>query len=180
MEPALKRLIEIMPPPAEPRQRNVDWQRLEAAVGLTYPTTFKEFIGVYGGSVWFDNLSLCFTEANTDDELKPYLRNVMSRLEALKDGGRDENKQKIVFPLYPADGGLFPFMIDYSGYVYCWLTEDENPNNWPIVCWLMDAIHVLENMTIAMMILEWIERKPRMQNVWGDINDIEQHRFRLS
>ena len=70
MDSSLQQLMGKMPPPTDPRHRMSIWSRLESAVGITYPTSFKEFVEVYGGSVWFDNVCPFFSEATTDDEVK--------------------------------------------------------------------------------------------------------------
>ena len=51
MEPALRELIKVLPPPPDPTGRDVNWREHEHALGITYPTWLKEFIAVYGGGV---------------------------------------------------------------------------------------------------------------------------------
>jgi hypothetical protein len=83
-------------------------------------------------------------------------------------------------PLYPTENGLFPFMIDYGGNLFCWQTDRNSPDKWPIVFWNMGPITVMEKMTIAKMILGWLQRKPQMVKVWGDIDEYEPDRIRLT
>jgi len=176
----LQRLIAKMPPPARPRFRDVDWGRLEAAVGLTYPVSFKEFIGVYGGCVWCDAFSPFYSQARTTADAKDFLNSVKEKLIALQSNMYDGDSNKIEIPLYPTTGGLFPFMIDYSSSLYCWRTDRKDPDKWPIVCWFTGTVLVLEKMTISKMLLEWLDRKPRMIDVWGDVNDLPPERRQLT
>jgi hypothetical protein len=180
MDSALKSLVKKIPPPPDPRFRDVDWASLESAVGLSYPPSFKEFIGVYGGSVWFDNICPFYTEAKTDKEVKDFLRSVRENLKTLEGNLYDEHFTKVEMPLYPEEGGLFPFMVDYSSNLFCWETERKDPDKWPVVCWLRGPVVVLENTTIARMILDFLERKPHTIKIWGDINLYEPERKGLT
>lgn len=180
MDPTLKRLMGKMPPPITPPDADVDWERLESAISLTYPASFKEFIGVYGSSVWCDHLSPFYSTAKTDGDVKKFLKSVKAKLKPLESNIYDEHFNKLDFPLYPAEEGLFPFMIDYSSSLYCWQTEKDDPNKWPIVCWFTGQILILEKMTITKMILEWLERKPRMVAIWGDVNNLPPERIQLT
>jgi len=179
MDSALKRLLKKMPPPRRLRDSDVDWHRLEATVGLGYPSSFKEFIGAYGACRWFDHASPYYSTAKTDAEAKKFVRRVMEVLKPLMNRMRDENGDEVRMALYPEEGGLLPFMVDYGGSVYCWKTDRTKLADWPIVCWLMGPVIMLEKTTIAQMMLEWLERKPRMVDLWGDPNDLPPDRLQL-
>ena len=56
MRRSLQKLVKRLPPPEAPRHSEVDWPLLERHVGLRYPDSFKEFVGVYGSCHWFDKL----------------------------------------------------------------------------------------------------------------------------
>ena len=180
MEAALKRLVEKIPPPKKPRFSNVNWDRLEKALGLTYPSSFKDFIDVYGGSVWFDNVCPFFSEARTEKEAKDFVQSVKKKLAPLKGNTFDESFNAIEIPLSPADNGLFPFLIDYSGNLFCWQTDQNSPDKWPVVFWNTGPITILEKLTLAMLINDWLMRKPHMVKIWGDINEYEPDRIRLT
>jgi hypothetical protein len=180
MDSTLKRLMTKMPPPPDPTGRNVDWERSEAEIGLTYPASFKEFIGVYGASIWFDNLTPLYPELTSYKDAKTFLAAVKAKLQLLvKYKILDEKYHEVAMPLYPEEGGLFPFLADYNGWEYFWQTTGKNPDKWPVVCWKMGPIVLLGRITIAKMILDFLERKPRMIAVWGDIRDYEPERIRL-
>jgi hypothetical protein len=181
MDNDLKKLMKRMPPPADPPMSRVDWKRLEAAIQISYPTSFKEFIGAYGGSVWCDNFSPFCSEAKSDRAINSYLQTVNDKIGTLRSMTMyDADANEIHLPLYPEPGGLFPFMIDYSSSIYCWKTDRKSSNEWPIVCWFTGNTVILEQMTISKMFLDWLERKPKMRDVWGDVNDLPLDRLCLS
>ena len=153
---------------------------MEKAVEIQYPASFKEFVGLYGGSVWFDNVVPIFIEAKSDAEVKDYLRSVDDNLKPLQNKVFDEKLRPIKVPIYPEKGGLFPFLVDYSSNLFCWETKDEDPEKWPVYCWLRGPTFVLRKTTIAKMILEWLDHKPQMVKVWGDIRDYEPERICLT
>lgn len=166
MDAALQQLMKRMPPPTNPPFSDVDWERVEGVIKLRYPSSFKEFIGAYGSSIWFDNLSAFYCSEKFEDP-KQFLTRVELNLEPLRTNMYDERFNRIELPLYPESGGLFPFLVDYSSNLFCWRTEREDPNKWPVVFWNCGPIITMEKMTIAKMILEWLERKARMVRVWG-------------
>ena len=123
MEPALQKLIRVLPPPTETAGRAVNWQEHEAALGITYPTWLKEFIAVYGGSIWFDNYSILYPAPECYD-VASFRQAVQDQLNLLVTYGiTDEDFKPIKVPLYPEPGGLFPFMVDYDGTYYFWKME---------------------------------------------------------
>jgi hypothetical protein len=158
VDDALRRLIELLPPPENPTGREVDWKRYEDGLGIRYPRYFKEFIAVYGASIWFDNYSLFYPEATTTKDVPSFREEIQEKLDLLvRYGMTDENFQSITMPLYPERGGLFPFMIDYDGTYYFWRTEPDDPDSWPLLRWEVDMLRVLKYSTLAEMFLEDIE-----------------------
>jgi hypothetical protein len=180
MERSLQKLMGIIPPPPKPRSSDVDWERLEKSVGLPYPKSFKEFISIYGGSVWFDNVSLFYRQAKSEEEIIEFPKLVAGKLEYLRDNMYDENYQQIELPLYPQKGGLFPFVIDYGGGLGCWKTDDKNPDKWPIAYWTTGPVVFLEKMTIAKMLDDFLAAKAHMFPIWGDVRKLDPLRIRLS
>lgn len=180
MDPALSKLVRKMPPPEKPPGGKVNWDRLESAVGLAYPTSFKEFVAVYGWSVWFDNFSPFFYEAKTAADAKKFLQSVRKRLKWLDGNMYDEAFRPASVPLFPAAGGLFPFAMDYSGDQYLWRTERSDPDQWPVVIWQRGQLVTLERMTVAKMLLGFLSRRPPMLNLWGDVRQFDPGRIRIN
>jgi hypothetical protein len=125
-----------MPPPANLLHADVHWPKVENAVGLTYPSSFKEYVATYGACVWFDNFSPFYDLGLSDANLVEFVKRIKKKLKWLVDNIYDERFNQLDIPLYPSEGGLFPFAIDYSSNLFCWRTEHSDPDKWPIVCWL--------------------------------------------
>ncbi len=182
MDTALKVLIDRMPPPPNPRDQDVEWVRLENRIGLQYPDSYKEFVTTYGGTVWCDNWCPFYTTAHTDKDVDEFLASVSQNLEPMRGNMVQKGSKepgRLNLPLYPEGGGLFPFMVDYSSGLYCWKTSDRNPNKWPVICWMHCQVTELRGISIAGMFLEWLERKPRMMNLWEDVKKYPPERICL-
>jgi hypothetical protein len=92
----------------------------------------------------------------------------------------DDKFDRMKLPLYPDVGGLFPFMIDYSGSLYCWRTERNDPSEWPVICWFTGQIAALGKMSIAAVLLGWLERRPKIAMLLGDVGELPEERLKLS
>jgi SMI1 / KNR4 family (SUKH-1) len=179
MDRSLRKLMKVMPPLKGQRHTKVNWDRLEEHVGLTYPDSFKDFVSVYGSSHWFDKLLPFYSTARTVRFAEEYVKSVREKLKWLVGNMYDAKYNKWDLPLYPEDGGLFPFLADIDGPLYCWLTESKNPSRWPVYCWMTGPITVLTDTTISGMLLGFLERSPQMVRVWGDVRDFDPGRIRI-
>ena len=179
MRQSLAKLIELMPPPEAPNHREVDWPLLEEHVGLEYPRGFKEFVKVYGSCHWFDKLIPFYACPRTAAEARRFVSRVCKNLKFLEGNMYDEEYRRIDLPLYPRPGGLFPFMADIDGPLYCWLTEDEEPDRWPVYCWMTGAVVVLPSMAVSDMLLGFLKRSPPMVTLWGDVRKFPPERIRI-
>ncbi|MEN8652248.1 SMI1/KNR4 family protein [Streptomyces sp. 21So2-11] len=54
MSTSLSRLIQLVPPPPEPQEK--DWDAVASELRTELPSDYKEFIRTYGGSNWDDYL----------------------------------------------------------------------------------------------------------------------------
>lgn len=171
--------MKLIPPPEAPRHTNVDWPLLEKAIGLRYPDSFKEFVSVYGSCHWFDKVLPIYTCPKTARDTKQFLKYVGETVHWIKTNARDEHFKEIEVPVYPASGGVFPFLNDIDGPLYYWRTQSSNPNRWPIYCWMRGPITILEGWTIADMLLGFLERDPTIIRLWGDVRDFDPERIRI-
>ena len=182
MELALKRLLKRMPPPSPPPRVPEDWSVLESALGLEYPTTYKAFVDMYGCSCWFTNICPYYEPSGQIAhlaEFKKSMAEMMARLDVAMYSFVPK-RTEVRFPIYPNLGGLFPFMIDYSGSIYCWQTDRKNPEAWPVLCCFGGStVVVLEKMTIAKMFLDWLKQTPQMVDLWGDINELPKEQIKV-
>ncbi|MBI3412287.1 MAG: SMI1/KNR4 family protein [Planctomycetes bacterium] len=168
-----------MPPPKSLQHTGVNWSLLEEHIGLRYPESFKEFVAVYGSCHWFDKLLPFYGHPKSPREAKAFVKDVAKKLKWLRGNTYDERFNKLDLPLYPAPGGLFPFMADIDGPEYFWQTEDRNPDRWPVYCWMRGPITVLEGVSIADMLLGFLERDPVIVRLWGDVRNFSSDRIRI-
>ncbi|MCA9067951.1 MAG: SMI1/KNR4 family protein [Planctomycetaceae bacterium] len=176
----MARLIKRIPPPDDPKDANVDWDLLEEFMGLKYPQSFKDLISVYGDVRWFDHARPYYHTPTSPVEACNAVKDICAHLYSIqKLGVRDTSFKQLELPFYPQKGGLFPFMIDYSGSDYCWITKSKYPEKWPVYCWFSGSGPIVENLSICEMFVEWLERKPRMMEIWGDVNDLPEERLVL-
>ena len=180
MEPALRRLVREFPPPARPRFAPVYWERLERGIGLEYPSTFKAFVDAYGGSVWFDTVSVDCDQARTDASVRKFAKFLKELLGCLNGSMYDDRGRDMHLPLYPARGGLLPFVSDYHSGIGCWQTSRKSPDDWPVVYWLRGPVIVRRNSTIAKLLCDFLDAKPYMAQIWGDVREYEPERIRLT
>jgi hypothetical protein len=156
-----------MPVPDYVRGHLVKWDALEKEVGLAYPTSFKEFVGTYGGLRWFDRWCPVHCAGRTKREIGRYLdfcRSILGRFQA---AGLDEDGNLMTSPpkVYPAKGGLFPFMASCDGDEYCWVTVGD-PEAWSVICNMSGQLRRLGRTTITGMFLDWMQGKKKMERLW--------------
>jgi hypothetical protein len=167
MEAALRRLIEALPPPEGVAGRNENWPQVEAEINLTFPSHFKELLGIYGDSVWFDLYHILYPD--TTEPTQSYLDSVRDQLNILAEYGMtDETGNAILVPFYPEQGGLFPFMASSDGDYYFWKADLPDPDQWPMMRWEMDTLRTLKVRTLAELFLDtlgWMQ-KNQPHRVW--------------
>lgn len=152
MDSALVRLRDALPPPKELAEPEVNWPEVESKLGLRFPTSFKEYIGIYGGcSNWFDLYNVFYPDPRT--KIDEYIQHVTQLLKTLAKARITDDD----CTLYPEPGGLFPFITSSDGDYYFWETKGENPDLWPIMVWQMPGLFPLTPSTIAGVFLKTLE-----------------------
>ena len=185
MNTALVELVKRIPPPTDLNEAVVDWTLLESALGFSYPASFKEFISTYGHCTWFDHAKPIYSTAQSGEEVDEFVARMEKKVSPLRGeifiyDKKKKGREQVDLPLFPDKGGLFPFMNDFSGSFYCWLTKDKNPEKWPVVCCFSSQVNIIEDLSVPEMFLEWLDRKPRMVDLWGDVDDLPAERIMVS
>jgi hypothetical protein len=180
MDSALAKLIERFPPPPNPRGLPVNWRAIEKSLGVCYPCHFKDFINVYGGCVWFNNLSPFYRQGGSDDEAKDFPSKVERMCDIDRGNTYDANGKPLSPAFYPEEGGLLPFLVDYGGNVYYWDTASGTPEEWLVIQSHGGWMTPFPAMSIPTMILNWLGRDPQMIEMWGDADQISPDRLRIT
>ena len=148
MSTYLDELTRLMPPPTG-KVAAPPWEQARTEVGLEFPSDYRAFVDRYGGgsiSVG-SNVSRVFVYAPCSQPWKPGeatgFRDFVDRTElgfAIDfDGGEEHGEDTWgdgpSYRVRPYPGGLLAWGENEEGDVFFWLTEDPNPDRWPIVVW---------------------------------------------
>lgn len=128
MKSRIAELMELLPPPAEPRNNVGDWAEVEADLGTALPSDYKEFTERYG-TVKICDYFVVHTAFPWKEDFKQFLLTYHRQYDKVVMG-----RSKIPYPDYPAAGGLLPFAGTDSADVFSWITEGP-PDEWGIFMW---------------------------------------------
>lgn len=181
MEPALKRLMKRFPPPANPRSTPVNWTNIEQALDWTYPQHFKDYVDVYGGCVWFDDVRPIYMQGLTQENAGELPAFIESRCDIDRGNTYDADGKPFSPPFYPEDGGLMPWLLDYSGNMYYWDTgASEDPEAWPVIQSHGGWMTPFPAMSLPTMILKWLEQDAVMTEIWGKLERWPEEQRRIT
>jgi hypothetical protein len=137
-------LARLLPPP--PGDVAVPpWEQSEPEVGLRLPSDYREFVGRYGGGTitwpvdaprFFVHVP-CAVAARPDDlrGFHAFVDTTDSDIGSLFDGMDEDEWGGVVYSMRPNPGGLLAWGENEDGDYFFWLTEDPDPDCWPIVMW---------------------------------------------
>jgi hypothetical protein len=121
-------LAAVLPPPAEPREAQGDWARVESEIGTPLPAEFKEYVARYGTGVVNDFLwPLNPFAANDNINLVAEIRFQLETLRAT----RDKFPKRYTYAIFPEPGGYLPWGRSENGDVMHWKTEG-TPDQWTV------------------------------------------------
>lgn len=140
----LERLIRLLPPPAEP-VAPPPWERTRAEAGLCFPADYRAFVNTYGGGRIMGAASpmSCHIYAPTsapgrlDDPVgfRGFVDWCSADTADLFEGADPGEWGGVLYPVYPDPGGLLFWGQNEEGDMYWWLTEDDDPDRWPVMMW---------------------------------------------
>jgi len=148
MQSFIKDITELMDPPASPAYAVGDWANVERECGITFPKDFKEFIEAYGAG-WINEFFYVMSPFAPTEQYS-LLRQRDTSLWNFRSYYKD-GLVKHPYPLYPEQGGLFPFTTTDNNNVLSWKTKGD-PEDWDIVVWETDSLSfrelAVENFTL--------------------------------
>ena len=141
------RLVRLLPP-GHREVAGVPWHLSRPEIGLDFPADFREFADHYGGGdvtradgrvslsvfgpysgerPWIEGRGFAAFMANQVEQF----------YEAFVFDGADEDYWGgTVYPVQPDPGGLLAWGENpVDGDIFFWLTEDPDPDRWPVVMW---------------------------------------------
>ncbi|WP_330460744.1 SMI1/KNR4 family protein [Streptomyces sp. NBC_00820] len=124
----LEALRVLLPPPSHPYLGEADWAWVYEQLGTRLPAEYVTLVETYGGSTWLDWL-----------ELHPPLHTGRLGLVAeqwFRDAYRslrEDHPEYHPLPVWPEKGGFLPFASTIDGDAICWLTDGDDPDDWPLI-----------------------------------------------
>lgn len=129
---SIKELISSAPPPEKvsdvPKKPN--WKKIEAALKVSLPGDYKEFVVTYGTGVLCNFLIVCNPFSSQEGfGLLPFVTLMSTTLAQLKD---TEGDKQVPFNIHPDRPGLLAWGGDENGNGLYWFTKGR-PEAWPCV-----------------------------------------------
>ncbi|MFI0775455.1 hypothetical protein [Streptomyces sp. NPDC021212] len=121
----------LSPPPDAPYLGSGTWDGLFEELGTRLPREYVTLLTLYGAGCWSGWLRF-------HTPLRPAGRGFGRHVESTLDGyGQLKEKYPEDFPLpmWPEPGGFLPFANSIDGDYLGWLTEDDDPDAWPLIVW---------------------------------------------
>jgi hypothetical protein len=157
----LEELFALVPPPASPTAAEGDFAAVEADLGTTLPSDYKELVHRYGYGTFSDFLNLW----------SPFFApcTMMSQARDTLDADRSLARvapKAVPFPPFPAADGALPWARTDNGDVVYWLTWGQ-ADAWPV------AVHnprggpkydLVEGGAAALLV-QWLRGQPRLSTI---------------
>jgi hypothetical protein len=138
MTDLLKRLVEMVPPPAAPFEAGqaADFAQVEAQVGLKLPEDYKHLVLTYGSGQWQQfwivlNPFAANEYINLLVQCQTRRPKRWSMLDAER-GVRESDPNRYPHAIYPEAGGILPWACTDNGGRFFWLAKG-TPGMWPTV-----------------------------------------------
>ncbi|MFE5594956.1 SMI1/KNR4 family protein [Streptomyces sp. NPDC056549] len=110
---------------------HVDWPMVESGLGTPLPADFKRLCEVFGQGEFNGFLYLYASKGGSHLEVIDSLRRINRALERYPESESVYEPYRIYAP---GKGGLIRWAgAAAEGYEYFWLSNDKDPENWPIV-----------------------------------------------
>jgi hypothetical protein len=143
MDSALPRLTALMPPPLPPSGAP-PWPQAPGELGFQLPQDYRDFVDVYGGGQIDGRLTVLAPSLHPPRPSDPggfagFLAYATDQVGATFAEIREQDPADNPYPLYPEHGGLLAWGLTQDADYLFWLTEDDDPDRWPVVVWLRQA-----------------------------------------
>jgi hypothetical protein len=112
-----------------------DWPAVEVSVGLPLPGDYKALLETFPDGT-FGGLIRPNRPGDDGHQTTEFLGYYAYRLGDMREW-REAGYGTYPYPIFPEPGGVLPWATGPRGEPICWLTEDDDPDRWPVI--LTDA-----------------------------------------
>jgi hypothetical protein len=142
----LDELMRLLPAPQE-QVAAPPWRQSKGEIGVDFPADYRDFVDRFGGGsmtselmfLEFSVFAPCSVGLTVDAPrgFEAFMVNQAKRVRPLFvfDGADEAYWGGTVYPVHPDPGGLLAWGQNQEGDVFFWLTEDPDPDRWPVVMW---------------------------------------------
>ncbi|MFG2341128.1 SMI1/KNR4 family protein [Streptomyces yangpuensis] len=126
---AVAALAELMPVTVGVDEQ-VDWDEVEAAWGIRFPSDYVRFMEVYGSGAISDGISILLPSLRAEGypyRDGPGLRNETENARETWEMCRDDAD----FDVDPES--IVAWAVTSGADIYCWVTTDDDPDRWPVL-----------------------------------------------
>jgi len=114
----------IGPPPTNPR--HVDWDEIEAFMGIALPSDYRTFIDTYGAGT-FGEITITVPGGPPGFDLYQLLRRA---IDAVRTG-----EATVPMPVCPQPGGIVAWGQTADGWTFSWVPQFPDPDRWSVVAY---------------------------------------------
>jgi hypothetical protein len=144
MSVLLDELKGLVPPPAA--VASPQWEDALEQVGFEFPADYREFVDAYGEGT-FERSEYVGLEVRAphssalglrgEPGLKGFVARHVNRVRPLFVGSGEGTAMWAgePYPMYPDSGGLLSWGRSQQNDQFFWLTQDADPDRWPVVGW---------------------------------------------
>ena len=108
-----------------------DWAAVESSIGVTLPDDYKALVEKFPDGL-FQGFVKLIRPGAVGSPRTEFLGYYAHRLDDMRTWREDEPK-RFPYPIFPEPGGLLPWGVSHRAGLFFWLTEGDDPGNWPVV-----------------------------------------------
>jgi SMI1-KNR4 cell-wall len=125
--------LRLLAPPLEnPYLGDGTWEGLFEELGIALPREYVTLMDEYGAGEWAAGSLRFYVPLRTGE--KSYLRKVQE-ITGWYRNFRDEWPENYPLAVWPESGGFLPFADNRDGDQVGWLTQGDDPDQWPLIVW---------------------------------------------
>lgn len=118
------------------------WEEAQRVAGLRVPGDYRAFVDLFGPGEFHGWLAVVHPRRPHDaGAWADLVRGLDEEIGTTFRQMRERSADLCPYPVHPAPGGLLPWATTCGGDHCFWLTEDDDPDRWPVIVWLRGTLH---------------------------------------